>query len=127
MKALIKEKDKNNKLVDFRIIDGTEDLDYFYNHDYNELQIVEQFYDGSWYIKGYVPTKSDEEKQREIRNIRNQYLIKYVDPYQLVIRWNTLTQDEQNNITNYRQYLLDYTNQPNWWEENPKTFEEWSK
>ena len=75
-------------------------------------------YDGKFYLKGYTPQKSDEEKQEEIREVRNQYLVKYVDPYQLVIRWNT---------TNYRQYLLDYTNQPNWWEKNPKTFEEWSK
>lgn len=93
---------------------------------YNQYDL-EIGYNGKFYLKGYAPTKSIEELQNEVRAIRNQYLIKYVDPYQLVIRWNTLTQDEQNNITNYRQYLLDYTNQPNWWEENPKTFEEWSK
>lgn len=82
-------------------------------------------YDGKFYLKGYTPQKSDEEKQKEIREIRNQYLVKYVDPYQLVIRWNTLSEEEQTIIINYRQYLLDYTKRENWWKYNPKTFEEW--
>ena len=109
--------DINNKLNEYSIVSK-------WCNNSNEYHIEDV---GLYYKveKNILP--SDEEKQREVRTIRNQYLKDYVDPYQLVIRWNTLTQDEQNNITNYRQYLLDYTNQQNWWEENPKTFEEWSK
>lgn len=87
---------------------------------------VEEAYNGSWYIAGYTPEKLQEEKEEEIRNIRNQYLEKYVDPYQMVIRWNTLTEENQNNIINYRQYLLDYTTSSDkWFEQNPLTYNEW--
>lgn len=87
---------------------------------------VEEAYDGSWYLAGYAPEKPQEEKEEEIRNIRNQYLEKYVDPYQMVIRWNTLTEENQNNIINYRQYLLDYTRSSDkWFEQNPLTYDEW--
>lgn len=75
--------------------------------------------------------KTDEKaidyKKEQIRAVRNQYLEDYVDPYQLVIRWNNLSQEEQEDLSNYRQYLLDYTDQENWWEENPKTFDEWKE
>lgn len=71
------------------------------------------------------PAPSKEEKQAEVRAVRNQYLVDYVDPYQLVIRWGTLTEAEQNDLINYRQYLLDYTNGEDWWKEKPLTFDEW--
>ena len=88
-------------------------------------QEVEQAWDGAWYLAGYAPEKPQEVKEQEVRAVRNSYLEQYVDTYQLVIRWNTLTQAEQEDLTNYRQYLLDYTNTENWWEKNPKTFDEW--
>lgn len=74
-----------------------------------------------------LPEPTVEEKQENVRNVRNQYLETYVDPYQLVIRWNSLTEQEQTDLTNYRQYLLDYTNGENWWEQNPLTFDEWKE
>ena len=87
---------------------------------------VEQAYNGSWYLVGYVPEKPQEEKEKEVRNVRNHYLEKYVDPYQMVIRWNNLTEENQNNIINYRQYLLDYTlSSDKWFEQNPMTYDEW--
>lgn len=86
---------------------------------------VEQSYNGNWYLEGYAPQKSVEQQQLEIRTIRNIYLEKYVDPYQLVIRWNALSIEEQNNIMKYRKYLLDYTKKENWWESKPLTFDEW--
>jgi len=69
--------------------------------------------------------KAIEMKKEEVRAVRNSYLEQYVDPYQLVIRWNTLSQAEQEDLTNYRQYLLDYTSGENWWENEPMTYEEW--
>lgn len=68
-----------------------------------------------------------EMQKTSVRIVRNSYLETYIDPYQLVIRWNTLTQEEQDDLTNYRQYLLDYTDSENWWEHNPITFEEWKE
>ena len=87
---------------------------------------VEQAYDGQWYLEGYVPEKPQEVKEQEVRTVRNSYLVKYVDPKQLVLVWNSLTEDEQKEYTDYREYLLDYTQQEWWYERNPMTFEEWN-
>lgn len=69
--------------------------------------------------------KELDDKKASMRGVRNQYLEEYVDPFQLVIRWGTLSEQEQTDFVDYRQYLLDYTNFDNWWEIAPKTFEEW--
>lgn len=76
----------------------------------------------------YVLVSSDEaieQKKAEVRAVRNSYLEKYVDPKQLVLVWNSLTKDEQNEYTDYRRYLLDYPETEYWHEQNPLTFEEW--
>lgn len=69
--------------------------------------------------------KDLQDKKDKVRGIRNEYLETYVDPYQLVIRWGTITEEEQQDLIGYRQYLLDFTNQDNWWEREPLTFDEW--
>jgi len=84
-------------------------------------------WDGKRYFEGEVPQKPDEKLQEEVRNVRNSYLEKYVDPYQLILRWESLAEEQKLDIINYRQYLLDYTNEENWWENNPKTFDEWKE
>ena len=71
--------------------------------------------------------KEVEVKSEKIRKVRNSYLVKYVDPKQLFLVWNSLTDAEKSNYTGYRTYLLDYTKQPEWYEHNPKTLEEWTK
>ena len=68
-----------------------------------------------------------EQKKAEVRAVRNSYLEKYVDPKQLVLVWNSLTEDEQKKYTDYRQYLLDYPETEGWYEQNPMTFEEWKQ
>lgn len=88
---------------------------------------VEQAWNGLWYIEGYAPDKPQEIKEQEVREVRNSYLEKYVDQYQLVIRWETLSNEEQEELKGYRQYLLDYTDTEDWWEQNPKTFDEWKE
>ena len=78
----------------------------------------------------YILTSSAEaieQKQAEVRAVRNQYLKQYVDPKQLVLVWNSLTVDEQKEYTDYRQYLLDYPETEGWYEQNPLTFEEWKQ
>lgn len=65
------------------------------------------------------------EASKNVRAVRNSYLVKYVDPKQLFLVWNSLTDAEKADYISYRTYLLDYTIQPEWYEHNPKTFEEW--
>ena len=76
------------------------------------------------------PVKSIEKiiavKSQKVRAVRNSYLVKYVDPKQLFLVWNSLTDAEKAKYTGYRTYLLDYTKLPEWYEHNPKTFEEWT-
>lgn len=86
---------------------------------------VEQAYNGSWYVIGYIPEKSQEVKEQEVRQVRNDYLKDFVDPLQLVLRWGDLSETEQEFTREYRQYLLDYTKEEDWYERNPDTYEEW--
>ena len=65
-------------------------------------------------------------EKEQVRAVRNEYLEIYVDPKQLVLRWDSLSEEDKADVTNYRQYLLDYTSGDAWWEQNPKTFEEWN-
>lgn len=71
--------------------------------------------------------KELDDKKASVRGVRNSYLETYVDPYQLVIRWSTLTEQEKTDLVNYRQYLLDYTQAEEWWESQPLTFDEWKE
>ena len=70
--------------------------------------------------------KEVEVKSEKVRKVRNSYLVKYVDPKQLFLVWNSLTDAEKAKYTGYRTYLLDYTKLPEWYEHNPKTLEEWT-
>ena len=83
---------------------------------------VEQAYDGQWYLKGYVPEKPVEEKEAEVRAIRNQYL-EQTDKF--MITDYPITDEERELYKQYREYLRDYTLSENWWESNPQKFEEW--
>lgn len=69
--------------------------------------------------------KDLEDKKTSVRGVRNRYLETYVDPFQLVIRWGTLSETEQGYLIEYRQYLLDYPEGENWWEQNPDDYETW--
>ena len=71
--------------------------------------------------------KEVEVKSQKVRAVRNSYLVKYVDPKQLFLVWNSLTDAEKADYTNYRTYLLDYTKNPEWYEHSPKTLEQWTK
>ena len=89
-------------------------------------QEVEQAYDGNWYLKGYAPEKPQEVKEQEVRAVREQYFTDYVDWYQFKpLLWEEMSEEEKQDISDYRHYLMDYTKQENWWENNPLTFDEW--
>ena len=83
---------------------------------------------GQLYKQSEVPEKSVEEKQNEVRNVRNQYLEQYVDGVvSNPLRWADMSQELKDMYTNYRRYLLDYTNGEYWWEKNPVSFDEWKE
>ena len=73
----------------------------------------------------YVCEIPVEEQQAEVRAVRNSYLEKYVDPKQLVLVWESLSVDERNIYSDYRRYLLDYTDNEDWYLSNPMTLDEY--
>lgn len=75
----------------------------------------------------YVFEVSIEDMQAEVRAVRNNYLEKYVDPKQLVLVWESLSVDERNIYSDYRRYLLDYTDNEDWYLKNPLTLDEWKE
>ena len=72
---------------------------------------VEQAYDGSWYIKGFAPEKPTEQKEAQVRSVRNQYL-KQTDEFMIVDY--PITDEERGLYRQYRKYLRDYTLSENW-------------
>lgn len=92
----------------------------------NETQKYSIEEDGEYYKVVKIPEPTIEEKQEQVRQIRNSYLSEYVDPVvSNPLRWADMTEEEQQIYADYRRYLLDYTNGENWWENYPKTLEEW--
>lgn len=67
-----------------------------------------------------------ENKQKSVRAVREQYFADYVDWYQSKpLLWEEMTEEEKQDIADYRKYLMDYTKEEYWWEKNPLNFEEW--
>lgn len=87
------------------------------------LMDVEQAYNGLWYKSGYAPEEPEEDKQAKMRLIRNLYLQQY-DFTQLADA--PFISAEKKEYADYRQYLRDYTKEENWWEAEPKTYDEWA-
>ena len=84
---------------------------------------VEQAYDGSWYLKGYAPEKPIEQREAEIRAVRNQYL-EQTDKY--MITDYPITSTQKAKYKQYRVYLRDYTLTEDWFEHEPMSFDDWS-
>lgn len=76
----------------------------------------------------YLSEEDLVEAQKEfVRKIRNTYLEKYVDgAVSNPLRWADMDQELKDMYTNYRRYLLDYTETDNWWDQLPKTLDEWN-
>ena len=90
---------------------------------------VDLGYNGKYYVSGFAPEQpepTEDEKKVLVRQVRSQYYETYVDWYQSKpLLWAEMTEEEKTDIANYRIYLKNYTELENWWENNPKTFEEW--
>lgn len=84
--------------------------------------------DGEYYKVAENPKPTQEEKEASARATRDAYLAAYVDP--LVtnpLRWNDLSEAEQNNIKAYRQYLLDVPQTEGFPGNEILTYDEWKK
>lgn len=82
--------------------------------------------DGEYFKTARIPEPTTEEKATRVRFVRNSYLERYVDPYVCnPLRWADMTQEEQQDIVNYRLYLLDIPEQPEFPDIEVKTFDEW--
>ena len=114
----------NHRIGDYTLFKSVADsLNWIITRNDNEL---EKDYDGNLWEKGYAPVKPQEVKEQEVRAVREQYFIDYVDWYQSKpLLWEEMTEEEKQDISDYRHYLMDYTKQENWWEQNPLNFEEW--
>ena len=70
--------------------------------------------------------ETEEQKAEYVRETRNEYLVYYVDPFvSNPLRWADMSEQDQNNIINYRLYLLNIPEQPEFPNIEVKTFEEW--
>ena len=90
----------------------------------NENKATIELINGEYVIVA-IPEPTVEELQAQVRAVRNSYLEKYVDPKQLVLVWESLSVDERNIYSDYRRYLLDYTDNEDWYLSNPMTLDEY--
>lgn len=90
----------------------------------NENNAMIEVINGEYVIVA-IPEPTVEELQAKVRAVRNSYLEKYVDPKQLVLVWEGMSVDERNIYSDYRRYLLDYTEVEDWYLSNPMTLDEW--
>lgn len=89
-----------------------------------EVDFAEMF-NGKIYIK---EEELIEAKKESVRETRDFYLEKYVDPVvSNPLRWDDMSEEEKKEYSDYRKYLLDYPETKDWYKQNPKTFEEWSE
>ena len=69
---------------------------------------------------------TDEDKAKVVRDIRNSYLERFVDPYVgNPLRWADMSQEEQQDVVDYRLYLLNIPEQPEFPDIHVMTFDEW--
>ena len=84
-----------------------------------------EFYNGAIYTS---QEELDTAKQEAMRDLRNSYLVEFVDPVvSNPLRWSDMTDEEKQVYIGYRSYLLDYTEGRKWWKAAPKTLEEWKQ
>ena len=61
-----------------------------------------------------------------VRAKRNSYLLEYVDPYVCnPLRWQEMSEEQRQEIIDYRRYLLDIPQLEEFPSVEVKTFEEW--
>lgn len=111
--AFLDENEENLRNMPFVVIDEIKEVEFAV------------MYNGKIYED---ESEYDLARQNTVREYRNYLLKEEVDPVVTnPLRWADLSEEEKALYTNYRRYLLDYTEQENWWEQNPKTMNEWKE
>ena len=118
MKKFAKILDNESKLCSIGI--GT-DTEFYRSIGMSEME-VEQAYDGQWYLKGYAPEKPTEQKEAEVRTVRNMYL-EQTDKF--LLSDYPITSTQKTKYKQYRAYLRDYTLTEDWFEHEPMSFADW--
>lgn len=81
--------------------------------------------DGLLYRESEAGELLADKQREEVRRLRNIYLTNYVDVIVTnPLRWVELSESDKQQIIDYRRYLLDYTNNKNWWQAMPQNFSE---
>ena len=79
---------------------------------------------GTYYIGNENIQKA---KEKDVREYRNYLLQKEIDPVvSNPVRCESLSEYDKNNYKEYREYLLDWTENEDWWNKKPKTFEDYN-
>lgn len=78
--------------------------------------------DGTYYKTVRNPEPSIDELKAQVRAVRDSYL-QETDFTQLPDA--PFTSEEKLQYAQYREYLRDYTENADWWLQNPLTFDEW--
>ena len=74
--------------------------------------------------KPVKPEPTVEELMLQVRAVRNGYL---QDTDKYMLEDYPITSEEKELCKQYRQYLRDYTEQEEWWLQNPLTFDDWKQ
>lgn len=113
-----------NDLIAF-VADTREELE---NLPCVELDKIEEV-DFAEMFNGVIYTSVEELNQakgEEVRAVRNQYLETYVDPVvSNPLRWADMSAEEQQQYSDYRQYLLHITEAPEFPDVAVLTMDEW--
>lgn len=111
---------KNNKIIAYNETGKFPCLVYDRIEEVEDAEMVE--------VGGEFVLKTDDRaiaKQKDdVRAVRNSYLAA-TDIYMLIDF--PISAKEREEYKAYRRYLRDYTAQENWWEEEPKSFDEWKE
>lgn len=105
--------------------DTREELEAIAKDDFSRIEEVEfaEMYNGVIYLN---EGELKEAKQKCIREIRNQLLSTEIDPVvSNPLRWADMSEEEKKEYSEYRAYLLDYTKQADWQEQEPLSMKEW--
>lgn len=100
------------------------------NMPHIQFSKIEEFDFAVMYYGAIYTTQEelDQAMQKAMRDLRNSYLEIYVDPVvSNPLRWADMSDEEKQQYTDYRHYLLDYTEGAEWWKAEPLTFDEWKK
>lgn len=121
----------NNQKFTLQEIDGiTKEVEEEYNdYDENGMEVKKArkvMKDLRRFKIVAIPEPTVEELQTRKRNERDNILSTVIDPVMMnSVRWSELSDEDQEIWKAYRRYLLDFTNQDNWWTLPILSFSDW--